>query len=113
MTSCTGAVSCNTTSATTFSATFSGDGVITVPGVPHSAGEIIKNLGYAFAADNLVSAFSEPNVLAVLCLSLVFGLAMATVRPQHGESNVLVEGITQLREVRRTLFTPRCAARVN
>jgi len=47
-----------------------------------------------------VAAFSDPNVIAVLCLALVSGLAMATVKPHHGGTNVLVEGITQLREVR-------------
>ena len=56
--------------------------------------------GYAFATDNLVGSFSKPNVLAVLCIALVFGFAMAAVRPHHGETHVLVDVITQLREVR-------------
>ena len=57
---------------------------------------------YAFSPDNFVGAFSDPSVLAVLCIALVFGFAMAAVRPRSGETHVLVDMISQLREVSAT-----------
>lgn len=39
-----------------------------------------------------------PNVLSVMCLSLVFGLAVAHVTPRGGQGRVLSEILTQLRE---------------
>ena len=70
-----------------------------MPGVPHTSGDIFKNLVETLATDNYLGSFSAPNVLAVMFLACVFGLAIAHVHPSDGSSRVLVDSVTQLREV--------------
>ena len=76
--------------------------LLSVPGIPHSPSEIFKTLVETFATDNFIGSFTALNVLAVMFLSTVFGLAIARVHPAvpGGSSRVLVDFVVQLREVR-------------
>jgi hypothetical protein len=148
----TGALSCSGDPRTPelFRASIYGDELVTVPGIPLSAGDIIRSIVrgggggvmgggvqrgrhprgwqaglrrahsvpvprphpartcartqiFAFASENLLQSLVVPNVLSVMCLSLVFGLAVAHVTPHgggHGSGGgrVLAEILTQLRE---------------
>ena len=95
-----------------FQANIFGDSLPTIPGIPHSSSDIFKNLVQRFSPDNFVGAYAEPNVLAVMFLSVAFGLAIAHVNPHGGHggghgaapaavgtSRVLVDVVVQLREV--------------
>lgn len=51
---------------------------------------------FAFASDNLLQSLTTPNVLSVMVLSIVFGLAIAHVTPHAGQSRVLAEVMAQV-----------------
>ena len=96
-----GALSCSgdPSSPELFQANLVGDRLVSIDGIPHSAADIFKNLVETLSPNNFVGSFSTPNVLAVMFLAMVFGLSIAHVHPSDGSSRVLVDAVTQLREV--------------